>query len=272
MFKVLQQIWHSKDLRKKILFTLAIIAVYRFMTHITIPEVNKEALQYVFDKNSLLGAFSLLTGGSAENFSIVLMGLSPYINASIIMQMLGMVVPKLEELQKEGDYGRQKINQYTRWFSIPLAFLQSYGMIMLLRSQGQGLMGSVTPFELFTVVLITSAGTVLLMWLGGLITERGIGNGISLIITLGIVSRLPSIVQSVGASYTGLSSLLPVVGLVVLSLIVISSIIFLSSTMTNFIEKISPAIGAYCEELIDSIISLQSGFFEENFLTLFQKI
>ena len=228
MWQKFIQIWKLKDLRNKILFTIILLLLIRALSHVPVPGIDLTALKQFFDRSKLFGMLDLFSGGTMSNFSIMMMGVGPYINASIIMQLLTHVVPSLEAMQKEGEDGRKKINQYTRWFSIPLAFLQSYGMIMLLRSQGQGLMGSVTPFELFTVVLITSAGTVLLMWLGELITERGIGNGISLIITLGIVSRLPSIVQSVGASYTGLSSLLPVVGLIILSLVVIASIIYVN--------------------------------------------
>ncbi len=196
MFKVLAQIWHSKDLRKKILFTLGIIAVYRLMTHITIPEVNKEALQYVFDKNSLLGAFSLLTGGSAENFSIVLMGLSPYINASIIVQLLTVIIPRFEEISKEGEQGRKRLNRWTRWLTFPLAFLQSYGMITLLNTQAQVpiIENLSDPMTIIPIMLVISAGTVVLMWLGEVITEKGIGNGTSILIFAGIVASMPTIV------------------------------------------------------------------------------
>lgn len=203
MLKVLQQIWHSKELRNKILFTLGIIAVYRIMTHISIPEVNKEALQYVFDKNSLLGAFSLLTGGSAENFSIVLMGLSPYINASIIIQLLTVILPRMEEISKEGEQGRKRLNRYTRWLTLPLAFLQSYGMITLLNTQAQvpiieGLDGSLVGFEYWSVILpimfTISVGTITLMWLGEVISEKGIGNGTSVLIFAGIIASIPTAV------------------------------------------------------------------------------
>ncbi|KKT19296.1 MAG: Protein translocase subunit SecY, partial [Candidatus Peregrinibacteria bacterium GW2011_GWA2_43_8] len=135
MFKYLSQIWQAKDLRNKILFTLGMVLVFRILAHITIPGVNTAALQSAFDQNSILGAFSLLTGGSAENFSVVLMGLSPYINAVIIVQLLTVIIPKLETLSKEGEQGRQKITSYTRWLSFPLAFIQSYGMILLINSQ-----------------------------------------------------------------------------------------------------------------------------------------
>ncbi len=196
MLKTLHQIWHSKDLRNKILFTLAMVFVYRLMTHITIPNVNHEALQYVFDRNSLLGTFSLLTGGSAENFSIVLMGLSPYINASIIMQLLTVIVPRLEEISKEGNEGKRTINRWTRWITFPLAFLQSYGMIALINSQAQvPIIENISDVSVILPIMLTiSTGTVLLMWLGEIMSEKGIGNGISVLIFAGILSGVPSVV------------------------------------------------------------------------------
>ena len=196
MFKYLHQIWRSTTLRKKILFTITVLVIYRLAAHITVPGVNVDALSGIFERNQLLGVFSALTGGSMQSFSIVLMGLSPYINASIIMQLMTVVIPKLEALSKEGMEGRRKINKYTRILTIPLAFLQSYGMIILLNqsSQGQlianvGSIGVVLP-----IMIIVTAGTVFLMWLGELITEKGIGNGISLLIFASIISGMPPIV------------------------------------------------------------------------------
>ena len=127
-----KRIFQAPDLRKKILFTIFCLVVFRIAAHITVPGVNVSALQGLFEQNELLGVFSILTGGSLENFSIVLMGLTPYINASIIIQLMTVVIPRLEELSKEGEQGRNKINSYTRWLTFPLAFLQSYGMILLL--------------------------------------------------------------------------------------------------------------------------------------------
>lgn len=196
MLKTLKQLWHSKDLRSKILFTLFVIFVYRLMTHITIPGVDTEALSYVFEQNQLLGAFSLLTGGSAENFSIVLMGLSPYINASIILQLLTVIVPRLEEISKEGQEGRRRINRWTRWLTLPLAFLQSYGMIALINAQSQvPIISNINdPSVILPIMLIVSAGTIALMWLGELISEKGIGNGISILIFASILAAVPPIV------------------------------------------------------------------------------
>lgn len=193
MFKYLQQIWNSKDLRKKILYTIAILIVFRICTQISIPGADLDAIRSVISKNQLLGIFSALTGGSAENFSIILMGLSPYINASIIMQLLTVIVPRLENLSKEGESGRRKINQYTRWMTVPIAFFQSYAMIVLINSQsGVPIVADIgNPAVVLPIMLTITAGTVFLMWLGELITENGIGNGISLIIFAGIISQIP---------------------------------------------------------------------------------
>jgi preprotein translocase subunit SecY len=170
--------------------------VFRIAAHITVPGVDTKALAGIFDKNQLLGVFSALTGGSMENFSLMLMGLSPYINASIIVQLMTVVIPKLENLSKEGMEGRKKINQYTRILSIPLSFLQSYGMIILLNQSSQGqLIPNINSMSVMLPIMITvTAGTVFMMWLGELITERGIGNGISLLIFTGIVSGMPPVV------------------------------------------------------------------------------
>ncbi|MFA6528190.1 MAG: preprotein translocase subunit SecY [Candidatus Gracilibacteria bacterium] len=199
MFKYLSQILQAKDLRNKLLFTLAMIVVYRAISHITIPGVNLEALQEVFDRNKILGAFSMLTGGSTKNFSIVLMGLSPYINAVIIMQLLTVIVPRMEALSKEGEQGRKKITQYTRWLTVPMAFIQSYGMILLINSQSNAEiitnMGS--PAVLLPIMLTITTGTLLLMWIGELITEKGISNGVSILIFSGIIAGLPGMAGQV---------------------------------------------------------------------------
>lgn len=195
MFKYLKQIWNSKDLQKKILYTLGILIIFRICTQISIPGANLEAIRGVLNKNQLLGMFSALTGGSAENFSIILMGLSPYINASIIMQLLTVIVPKLESLSKEGEQGRRKINQYTRWLAVPIAFVQSYGMIALINSQAAMpiVPDIANPAVVLPIMITITAGTIFLMWLGELITENGIGNGISLIIFIGIIANIPVI-------------------------------------------------------------------------------
>ncbi len=190
------QIWHTKDLRKKIIFTVVALAIFRLAAHVTIPGVDINELKLLISQqqSGLLSIFSLLTGGAMENLSIILMGLTPYINASIIMQLLGVIIPAIEDLKKEGEAGQKKINQYTRLLTIPLAFVQSYGMMVLLNRFGFG--GQVIDTAdwslMIPMMLTVTAGTVFLMWLGELISEKGIGNGISILIFAGIVATVPS--------------------------------------------------------------------------------
>lgn len=232
MFTYLKQIWNSKDLRFKILFTIGIIVLYRFIAHITVPGASIEALQDVSSRNELLQMFSLLTGGSTENFSIVLMGISPYINASIIMQLLTVIVPKLEALSKEGQNGRQKINSYTRWLTLPLAFFQSYGMIILLNSQTQTtvpILDTADPAIMLPVMLTVTAGTVLLVWLGEQITEKGIGNGISLIIFASIIASVPQMVgQGLFLAQEDESKLIPFIAIVLITVILVTIVILVN--------------------------------------------
>ena len=192
----LQQIFATKALRDKIIFTIFILIVFRILAHITIPGADIQAIQQLLDSKgqSALGVFSMLTGGAMENFSIVLMGLTPYINASIIMQLLAVIVPSVENLKKEGEAGQKKISQYTRMLTVPLAFFQSYGMMSLINrfaDQNNPIVDTSDPTIILPMMLIVTAGTLTVMWLGELITEKGIGNGISLLIFAGIVSTVP---------------------------------------------------------------------------------
>ncbi len=196
MFEKITQIFRIPDLRKKILFTLGILILFRLLAHIPVPGVDLESLRSFFKSNQFLGLLDIFSGGGMSSFSIVLMGVAPYINASIIMQLLTMVIPKLEALHKEGEEGQRKINSYTRWLTIPLAALQSYGMIIVLSRAEQKILGDLDPFRLVTIIFTITAGTVFLMWLGELITEKGIGNGVSLLIFAGIIARIPTSVQS----------------------------------------------------------------------------
>src|SRR3989344_6848254 len=195
MLRVLLEIWKTPDLRGKILFTVAIIVISRVLAFIPIPGVDPSALRNLFSGSQsldqVLRLLDLFSGGTLLNFSIIALGLNPYINASIIMQLLGIAVPKFEELQKEGEYGRQKINQYTRYLTVPLALVQAYGILILIRRNSPELIGDLSPFNLLAIILTMTAGTILLMWLGELITEQGIGNGISILIFAGIIARLP---------------------------------------------------------------------------------
>ncbi|MFC1616419.1 preprotein translocase subunit SecY [Patescibacteria group bacterium] len=231
MFKYLKQIWNSPDLRKKILFTILILVIYRFIAQITVPGANLDSLrQTIQGQNELLKVFSLLTGGSTENFSIVLMGISPYINASIIIQLLTVVIPKLENLSKEGEQGRKKINSYTRWLTFPLALLQSYGMILLLNSQSQiPLVDTGNPGIMLPIMLTISAGTLLLVWLGDQITEKGIGNGVSLIIFASIISQIPQMLgQGLFLAQEDESKLIPFIVMVLFTIILITIVVLVT--------------------------------------------
>ena len=192
MNKILSKLanaFKAKDLRKKLLFTAFAFLVFRFAAHIPTPGVDTNALKTLFAGNQFLSLLDIFSGGTLANFSIMALGLNPYINASIILQLLTMVIPKLEELSKEGEYGRQIITQYTRLITIPLAIVQSLGMIAILRQQKIGI--STDPLSIVGMIVVMTTGTIFLMWLGELITEYGVGNGISLLIFGGIVGRFP---------------------------------------------------------------------------------
>lgn len=176
-------------LRKKILFTLGILILFRFIAHVPVPGVNLELLRRFFSSNQLLSLLDIFSGGTLANFSIAALGLNPYINASVMMQLLALVIPQMAELQKEGEYGRAKINQYTRIATIPLAIIQSVGMYGILHTQN--IISTASPLTLVALVASMVAGTMIMIFLGELINQYGIGNGISVIIFAGIISRLP---------------------------------------------------------------------------------
>ncbi len=184
--------WKVPELRRKILVTAGIFVVFRLFAHIPIPGVDTPKLASLFTQNQFLGLLDIFSGGTLVNFSVMALGLNPYINASIILQLLTIVFPKLEELSREGEYGREKINQYTRFLTVPLAAIQSVGMYALLKNQG--IIGVADPLTLLSLILTMTAGTILVMWLGELITAYGVGNGISLLIFAGIVGRFPVVI------------------------------------------------------------------------------
>lgn len=222
IFSTLRNSFKSPEVRKKILFTLGIILVFRFFAHVPVAGVNLEQLRALFSGNQFLELLNIFSGGTLANFSIMALGLNPYINASIIIQLLTMVFPKLEELQKEGDAGRKKIMQYTRLLTLPLACLQGIGMYALLRSQN--IIVNLAPVEFISFVATMVAGTMFLVWLGELITERGVGNGISLLIFAGIVGQLPILIGQ-SLTTTTAESLVPILGLTGFGILVIAGVI-----------------------------------------------
>lgn len=227
MWNKIIQIWKISDLRKSILFVMAMLIIFRIAAHIPVPGVDTVALKNLFQNNQLLGLMNIFSGGSMENFSVVLLGIAPYITASIIFQLLTMVIPKLEELSKEGEYGRKKINQWTRWLTVPLAFFQSFAMITLLRQSAVNVLPNFSSWEVLTAMVTITAGTVFLMWIGELISEKHIGNGISLLIFAGIVSGLPTSVgntlytfdqaQIVNMVIFAIISVITIVGVVIIT-------------------------------------------------------
>lgn len=218
----------TPELRRKILFTALIFLVFRVFAYIPIPGVNLFKLKTLFQQSEFLGLLDIFSGGTLVNFSVMAIGLNPYINASIIFQLLTMVFPKLEELSKEGEYGREKINQYTRVLAAPLAALQSLGMYALLKSQG--IIETASPLLLISTIMTMTAGTVLLMWFGELISEFGIGNGISLLIFAGIVGRLP-VVFGHTFSLVNQEMMLSSLVFVVLGFLVIAGIVFINEAV-----------------------------------------
>ncbi len=222
------QAFKLPDLRRKLLFTFGMLIIFRFLAHVPVPGVNPAALQSLFQNSQLLGMLDLFSGGAMSNFSIAAMGVYPYITASIIMQLLVPVIPKLEEMQKEGEAGRNKINQITHWLTVPLALLQAYGTGVLLNSQNPPILaqwGLSGPALLPTVSILISmtAGTILLVWLGELITEKGIGNGISIIIFGGIVASIPRVV----AQYIAAQNYVFLAILLVMLVVVVAAIVFM---------------------------------------------
>jgi preprotein translocase subunit SecY len=226
------------DLRRKILFTLAMLAAFRFIASIPVPGVDRDGLREFVQNNELLGMLNLFSGSGLQYFSIAALGVYPYITASIIMQLMTPIIPKLTELSNEGQQGRNRINQYTHWLTVPLALLQGYGQAILFSQQpspnggtlleGFGLFDGDTVLPTVAILASMTAGTMLLVWIGELITENGIGNGISIIIFGGIVASLPGAISSlvaggsVGQNVMGtimflLIGLLTIVGIVLIN-------------------------------------------------------
>lgn len=233
MLDKLKQIWKAKDVRKSILYVLALLLVYRVAAHVPVPGINVNELKNYLEGNQVLGLLSMFSGGALQNFSVIMLGVGPYITASIIMQLLAMIVPKIEALSKEGEYGQQRINQYTRLLTVPLAIIQAYSYLRLLSNQTQGqLLGNMTGIELVTSLILITAGTMFLMWLGELITEKHVGNGVSLIIFAGIVSGLPATLRNTLIAFES-SQVLNLVIFAVIALVTIAAVVVITEGQRN---------------------------------------
>ncbi len=223
------QAFRLPDVRRKILFTFAMLAVFRVVAHVPLPGVNLGSLRQLLEQNQLLGMLDLFSGGSLTTFSIAALGVYPYITASIVMQVLAPVIPQLQEMQKDGEAGRTRVAQYTRVLTVPLAMLQAYAQATLLAREGIisnfGLMSASTFLPTVSMILTLTAGTMFLVWLGEIITEKGVGNGMSLLIFAGIIARLPG---SIGQSFVSGTSFLGLIFLGVIGLGMVAAIIFIN--------------------------------------------
>jgi len=217
--------FRAPDIRRKILFTLGILLIFRVLTNVPVPNVDQARLTSLFESNQLLGLLDLFSGGGLATASIIGMGVNPYINASIIMQLMQGVIPSLGELAREGEYGRNRINQYTRLLTVPMAFAQGYGFSVLLSANGVIAASPLFSFQTLSLLLSFTAGTILLMWLGELISERGLGNGISFIIFAGIVGRIP---HRAAPIVTGPDGILRIIPFIVIAVIVIAGVVFIN--------------------------------------------
>jgi preprotein translocase subunit SecY len=227
----ISKIWKLKDLRNKILFVFALLVVFRFVAAIPVPGVDISRLRMFFDSNQLFGLINIFSGGGMDNFSLVMMGVGPYITSSIVMQLMTVIIPQVEKwYREEGEMGRRKFQQVTRILSVPFALIQSYGMITLLKSQN--VITDLGGIELFRTIIIITAGTMFLMWLGELITEKGIGNGVSLIIFAGIIANIPGAAKQTIATWDP-SQIFSYAIFAAVSLLVIAGVVFVTEGQRN---------------------------------------
>lgn len=217
----------DESIRNRILFVIAALIVFRALATVPIPGVNESVLQQFFANNQFLGLLNIFSGGGLSNLSIVMLGVGPYITGSIIMQLMTVMSPKIKEMQsEEGEAGRAKFTQYGRLLTVPLAILQGFGFLTLLQSQG--VISGLSPFQFVVNVALVVAGSILLTWLGELVTEYGIGNGVSIIIFAGIVARIPQVVGQLGYSFTNPSQLPLYVGFIIVALAVIHAVVIVT--------------------------------------------
>jgi preprotein translocase subunit SecY len=233
MWDKIQKIWKIKDIRNKLLFVVAMLVVYRVLAHIPVPGVNVENLRSYLAGNQILGLLNVFSGGTLQNFSVIMLGVGPYITASIIIQLLTMIVPSMEELSKEGESGQQKLSLYTRWLTLPLAFLQGYATIRLLtQTSALPILTDLSPVRLITILFTITAGTMFLMWIGELINEQKVGNGVSLLIFAGIVASLPGTIRNALINYDP-SNLSLFIVFAIIGILTIVGVVFISEGQRN---------------------------------------
>src|SRR3989338_1134417 len=219
-------LFEDETLRTRILFVFGALVVFRFLAAIPIPGINIVQLEAFLSNNQFLGLLNIFSGGGFSNLSIMMIGVSPYITASIVMQLMTILIPSLKEMyQEEGDAGRMRFTQYSRYLSVPLAFIQAFGFLLLL--QQNGIVSSLTPLGFVTNVTVIAAGAILLMWIGELISEFGVGNGISLLIFAGIVAGLPTAIAQLIFSFD-ISQIPVYIGFTAAAAVIISGVVFIT--------------------------------------------
>jgi preprotein translocase subunit SecY len=227
MLGSLANAWKVPELRQRLLFTAALLAAYRLGAFVPLPGLSREAIATGIDtsQNAITGLFGVFTGGAFNNLSVFSLGIMPYITAAIVMQLMTVAIPRLQELAREGEQGQQKITQYTRYFTLALAFIQSIAMVLFFRSaQGGSVLADGSPIDIFLVIVTLTTGVMLTMWLGELISQHGLGNGISLIITVSILSQAPNAIRSLLED----GSVLNIVILGLLAVLIVAAIVFVN--------------------------------------------
>ena len=261
MLDILKRAYRIKDLRNRIFFTLIAVTIYRLFAHIPLSGVDRTQLQDLFNNNQILGLLDIFSGGAISNFSIGFMGVGPYITASIIMQLLAYVIPTLEALRKEGEQGQQTISQYTRLLTVPLGIVQAFGLIKIL--QGQNVIDNLSPQQLTIILIITCAATILIMWLGELISEQGIGNGMSIIITTGILAGIPN---QIGKTYSIIAGggiidntkLFGVISFLIIALLTVAFIVAVNNSIRRIsISYARRAIGRSSMQRIETYLPIK---------------
>jgi preprotein translocase subunit SecY len=227
MLGSLANAWKVPELRGRLVFTAALIAAYRLGAHLPLPGISREALAVGLQtgQNPITGLFGVFTGGAFNNLSVFSLGIMPYITAAIVMQLMTVAIPRLQELAKEGETGQQKITQYTRYFTLVLAFIQAIAMVLFFRSaQAGGVLAGASPVDIFLVIVTLTTGVMLTMWIGELISQHGLGNGISLLITVSILSRAPAAIRTLLEN----GDVLNMVILAILAIIIVAAIVFVN--------------------------------------------
>jgi preprotein translocase subunit SecY len=227
MLGSLANAWKVPELRGRLMFTAALIAAYRLGAYVPLPGIGREALATGLQtgQNAITGLFGVFTGGAFNNLSVFSLGIMPYITAAIVMQLMTVAIPRLQELAKEGETGQQKITQYTRYFTLVLAFIQSIAMVLFFQSAQAGrVLGGASPIDIFLVVITLTTGVMLTMWLGELISQHGLGNGISLIITVSILSQAPNAIRTLLED----GNVLNIVILGLLAVLIVAAIVFVN--------------------------------------------